>query len=99
MTSTNQGPEGTRMLRTRWLIPVFLVTVIATVAITFLLVSVFTHQQEARLSYFQVVDIQPGEPNPEVWKQNFPQQYESWHNTLISMPSSEYSKYGRYGGS
>jgi nitrite reductase (cytochrome c-552) len=87
------------MLRTRWLIPVFLVTVIATVAVTLLLVSVFTHQQEARLSYFKVVDIAPGEPNPEVWKQNFPQQYESWHNTINTTEYATYSKYGRYGGS
>ena len=87
------------MVRNRWLIPAFFVTVLASGLVAFILVSVFSRQQEGRVSYFKVVDIPAGEPNPEVWGQNFPQQYESWHNTAKSTPYEEYSKYGRYGGS
>ncbi len=72
---------------------------VATAFVTFLLVTIFERQQEARLTYYRVVDIPPREPNPEVWGQNFPQQYEGWKNTMLTSKFDDYSKYGRYGGS
>ncbi len=87
------------MLTTRRLIGLFAVAVVATAAVVFLLISVFTRQQEARLNYFKVVEIAAGEVDPQVWGQNFPQQFDSWQNTLKSVLYAEYSKYGRYGGS
>jgi nitrite reductase (cytochrome c-552) len=70
-----------------------------TFAVAFVLVSVFERQQEARLAYFKVVNIAPGEPDPDVWGQNFPYQYGRYMDTMTSTEFAEYSKYGRYGGS
>ena len=82
----------------RLLLP-FAAAVLATALVAFLLISVFERQQEAKLSYFKVVDIPPREPNPEIWGRNFPTQYEGWNNTLRTSAFEQYSKYGRYGGS
>ena len=80
-------------------VALLLSAVVATAAIAFVLVSVFSRQQEARLTAFRVVDIPEGEPDPAVWGQNYPLQYESWQKTLTSTRFAEYSVYGRYGGS
>lgn len=52
--------------RTEWLLVIFGGALVATVLIVFLLVTIVERQQEARLSYFKVVDIPDREPNPEV---------------------------------
>jgi len=65
----------------RLLLP-FAAAVLATGLVAFLLISVFERQQEAKLSYFRVVDIPPREPNPEIWGRNFPTQHEGWSSTL-----------------
>ena len=83
----------------RLLAGIFLVSVVGTALVTFLLVSIFQRQSEAQLSYFKVAEILPREPNPAVWGQNFPLQYGSWQDTLKSSTFDDYSKYGRYGGS
>lgn len=83
----------------RLLLLVFGVGVVATALVAFVLVSVFTRQQEGRVAYFKVTEIPAREPNPEVWGQNFPLQFEGWKNTMKSTTFAEYSKYGRYGGS
>lgn len=83
----------------RLLVGVFIVAVVGTALVAFLLVTIFQRQSEAQLSFFKVVDIPAREPNPEVWGQNFPLQYDSWQDTLNSSTFAEYSKYGRYGGS
>lgn len=87
------------MSRTAWLVVAFGGAVVATVLIVFLLITIVQRQQEAQLAYFSVVEIPPREPDPEVWGQNFPRQYESWQATMTSTTFEEYSKYGRYGGS
>ncbi len=83
----------------RPLIIVAVAAILGTAFVAFLLITIFERQQEAKLTYFKVVDIPPREPDAEVWGQNFPQQYEGWKNTLTTVVFSQYSKYGRYGGS
>ncbi|MBI3979810.1 MAG: ammonia-forming cytochrome c nitrite reductase subunit c552 [Chloroflexi bacterium] len=87
------------MARTRRLLVIFGAALIATVLVVLLLITIVERQQEARLTYFKVAEIPPGEPNPEVWGRNFPHQYDSWQNTMRTTTFSQYSKYGRYGGS
>ncbi len=77
----------------------FASTVILTVLVIALLINIFERQQEARLTYLRIVDIPPGEPDPEKWRTNFPRQYDSYIKTMRTSELIEYSKWGRYGGS
>jgi nitrite reductase (cytochrome c-552) len=80
-----------------WLI--FLGSVVLTAVIVALLVNIFEHKQEAKLSYFKLVDIAPGEPNSDLWKANFPREYSGYVKTMRTSEMAPYSKWGRYGGS
>ena len=80
-----------------WLI--FLGSVVLTAVIVALLVSIFEHKQEAKLTYIKLVDIAPGEPNSDLWKPNFPREYSGYVKTMRTSELVTYSKWGRYGGS
>jgi len=83
----------------RWVV-VFGAGLIVALGVAFVLVSVAERQQEGRqLTYNRIIEIAPGEPDPAVWGQNFPQQYEDWRRTLQTSTFDDYSRYGRYGGS
>ena len=73
--------------------------VVLTILVVALLVSIFERRQEARLTFFKVVDIQEEEPDPAVWGQNFPREYEAYIKTMSTSEFTNYSLYGRYGGS
>lgn len=47
----------------------------------------------------KIVEISPGDPDPEAWKVNFPREYEAYMRTVRTSEMDEYSKWGRYGGS
>ncbi|MDR7418990.1 MAG: ammonia-forming cytochrome c nitrite reductase subunit c552 [Armatimonadota bacterium] len=64
-----------------------------------LLVTIAVRQQEARQTFFRVVEVQDDEPNPAVWGRNFPNQYEAYVRTERTSDYVKYSPYGRYGGS
>jgi len=81
------------------LISIFLGIIILTVAITGLLISIFEHKQESRLTYLKITDIAQDEPDPARWKENFPQEYDDYLKTMRTSELADYSKYGRYGGS
>ncbi len=76
-----------------------LVSVILTIAIIGLLVNIFEHKQEGRITYLQLKEIPEGEPDPAVWRDNFPREYDSYIKTMKTSELEDYSKYGRYGGS
>lgn len=80
-----------------WTILVF--SIIATVVITALLVNIFERKQEGKISYLQLTEIPEGEPDPAVWRQNFPREYDAYLKTMKTNELEDYSKYGRYGGS
>lgn len=64
-----------------------------------LLVTIFERRQEARLTFFQVGEVEPLEPDPAVWGRSFPRHYELYVRTMETGELADYSKYGRYGGS
>lgn len=78
---------------------IFSATVILTILVLALLVTIFERQQEAKLTYLRIVDIPPGEPDPEKWKTNFPREYDAYMRTMNTSEMIQYSKWGRYGGS
>jgi nitrite reductase (cytochrome c-552) len=81
------------------LFSIFLGIIILTVAITGLLISIFEHKQESRLTFYKIIEITQDEPDPAKWKENFPQQYDDYLKTMRTSELADYSKYGRYGGS
>jgi len=80
-----------------WLI--FFGAIILTIAVVGLLVSIFEHKQEAKLTFNRLTEIAPGEPNSDLWKANFPREYDGYIKTMKTSELAQYSKWGRYGGS
>ncbi|MDI6802741.1 MAG: ammonia-forming cytochrome c nitrite reductase subunit c552 [Bacteroidota bacterium] len=75
------------------------VSIILTIAVVGLLINIFEHKQEGRITYLQLKEIPEGEPDPAVWRDNFPREYDSYIKTMSTSELEDYSKYGRYGGS
>ncbi|HWP82512.1 MAG TPA: ammonia-forming cytochrome c nitrite reductase subunit c552 [Bacteroidota bacterium] len=78
---------------------VFSTSILLTILVVALLINIFERQQEARLTYLRIVDIPPGEPDPEKWKSNFPREYDAYMKTVRTSEMIQYSTWGRYGGS
>ncbi len=54
------------------------VTTLATIAIAALLVNIFERKQEARQTFFRVVEITDDTEDPAIWGKNFPLQYDAY---------------------
>jgi nitrite reductase (cytochrome c-552) len=68
------------------------VAAVATLAIAALLVNVFERKQEARETFFRVVEIGDSTEDPAIWGKNFPLQYDLYKRTVDMQRT-------RYGGS
>jgi nitrite reductase (cytochrome c-552) len=75
-------------------LPIVLVIVaaLAAIAITALLVNIFTRQQEARNPFYRVVELNDETTDPAAWGKNFPLQYDGYRRTVDQVRT-------RYGGS
>ena len=80
--------------RRRWGLPtlltVALLAMIATAAVTALLVNIFERKQEARSPYFRVVPLTDETEDPAIWGKDFPQQYDGYLKTV----DQQRTKYG-----
>jgi nitrite reductase (cytochrome c-552) len=65
---------------------------VATGALTALLVNIMERKQEAKSAYFQVVELTDETQDPAVWGKNFPLQYDSYLRTVDQVRT-------KYGGS
>lgn len=83
-----ENPRRTRKLT----IAVFALAVVATVAVTALLINIFEHKQEAKNPFFRVVELNETTEDPATWGKNFPLQYDLYLRTVDQ-------KRTRYGGS
>ncbi len=63
------------------LVLVFIVAVIATLVVTWVLVTMFGHKQDARVPFVRVTDVTEISTDPEPWGQNWPHQYDGWKAT------------------
>ena len=88
-------------MRSRYapLVLAVIIGIVVAVGIAALLVTIVARRQEARLTYFKVVEIPDDEPDPAVWGRNFPNQYEAYLKTMRTSELIKYSDFGRYGGS
>jgi nitrite reductase (cytochrome c-552) len=80
--------------RRSYTIPILvaIIAALAAVAVTALLVNIFTRQQEARNPFYRVVELTDDTVDPEQWGRNFPLQYDSYKRTVDQVRT-------RYGGS
>jgi nitrite reductase (cytochrome c-552) len=79
-------------ISSRTLILAVVITAVATVVIAALLVNIFERRQEARTTFFRVVEITDDTEDPALWGKNFPLQYDSYRSTVDMQRT-------RYGGS
>jgi len=73
-------------------IAVVVLAAVTAVAVTALLVNIFTRQQEARNPFYRVVELDENTTDPAVWGTNFPVQYDGYRRTVDQIRT-------RYGGS
>ncbi|MEZ6164532.1 MAG: ammonia-forming cytochrome c nitrite reductase subunit c552 [Phycisphaerales bacterium] len=76
----NRLPK-TRSGRAMLLVLVFIVAVVATLVVTWVLVTMFGHKQEARTPFVRVTEVTEISTDPEPWGQNWPRQFEGWKAT------------------
>ncbi len=83
MSELQTPPAAGRARRGSWLLYVLVVLVVAaaSVAATALLLNIRERKEEARHSYFKVVDLDESTADPAVWGENFPRQYDSYRRT------------------
>jgi nitrite reductase (cytochrome c-552) len=60
---------------------VFLVAIVATALVTYVLITMFTHKQDARQPFVRVVEVSEISTDPEPWGQNWPRQFDGWKST------------------
>ncbi len=73
-----------RRLRTanaKLLLLVSLVAALATLLVTFVLVTMFRHKQEARQPFVRVADVTEISTDPVPWGQNWPHHFDGWKST------------------
>jgi nitrite reductase (cytochrome c-552) len=78
--------------RFTWPVVAGVLAAVAAVAVTALLVNIFTRQQEARNPFYRVVELTEDTIDPEQWGKNFPLQYDGYRRTVDQVRT-------RYGGS
>src|SRR5690348_4854751 len=78
--------------RTRRLVLVAALAILAGAGGAALLVNILERKQEATMPFMKVVEIKPDTEDPEIWGKNFPLQYDSYKRTVDQVRT-------RYGGS
>ena len=76
----NRLPK-TRSGRAVLLVLVFIVAVVATLVVTWVLITMFGHKQDARTPFVRVTEVTEISTDPEPWGQNWPRQFEGWKAT------------------
>jgi nitrite reductase (cytochrome c-552) len=90
--SPDSSPRRAHWRRYRIAYLAILITTLATVAVTALLVNIFEHKQEGRNAFYRVVALDENIDDPAVWGKNFPLQYDGYKRTVDQVRT-------RYGGS
>jgi len=74
-------PSTKRPGRAALLLAVFLVAVVGTVVVTYVLIGIFGHKQEARTPFVRVAEVNEISTDPEPWGRNWPHQFDGWKAT------------------
>lgn len=83
--ATERGGVPADALRRRGralvLVAVFIAAVVGTLVVTYVLITMFTHKQEARRPFVRVTEVNEISTDPEPWRRNWPHQYDGWKAT------------------
>lgn len=60
----------------------FIAAVAATLVVAYVLVTIFTHKQEARTPFVRVAEVDELSTDPEPWSRNWPRQFDGWKATV-----------------
>ena len=63
------------------LVLAFLVAAIATALVAWVLITMFSHKQEARTPFVRVAEVSEISTDPEPWGLNWPHQFDGWKST------------------
>jgi nitrite reductase (cytochrome c-552) len=89
---SDRDPLSSRPRKTRGWLLMAVVAALVGAGVTFLLVTIVEHKQEARNPFFRVVELTDETEDPAIWGKNFPQQYDGYRRTVDQVRT-------RYGGS
>lgn len=81
ITNNATRTRGTRPGRAALLALVFLVAVVATLLVTWVLITMFGHKQAARQPFVRVAEVNEISTDPEPWGRNWPHQFDGWKAT------------------
>ena len=90
---TQPNPPAATPEKRKAYLPLFIVlagTIIATIAVTAILINIFGHKQEARIPFVRVVEVDELTTDPKPWGDNWPRQYDGYIRTV----DTEYTQYG-----
>lgn len=73
--------NATRPARALLLVSVFIAAVVATLLVTWVLITMFGHKQAARTPFVRVTEVDEITTDPEPWGQNWPHQFDDWKQT------------------
>ncbi|MFK7758557.1 MAG: ammonia-forming cytochrome c nitrite reductase subunit c552 [Phycisphaerales bacterium] len=80
-TRNQSALQSNRPGRVILLVLVFLVAVIGTLGVTWVLITMFGHKQDARQPFVRLAEINELNTDPEPWGQNWPHQFDGWKAT------------------
>jgi nitrite reductase (cytochrome c-552) len=89
--SSPAAPSG-RTRTIKLIVITTVLTALAALGITALLVNIFERKQEARNPFYRVVELNDEVEDPEIWGKNFPLQYDGYKRTVDQVRT-------RFGGS
>src|SRR5690348_8955343 len=81
------NPEGSR---SRIFMAVVILTAVAAIAVTALLINIYGRKQEAKNPFYRVVELNETIDDPATWGKNFPRQYGLYLRTT----DQQRTKYG-----
>ena len=79
--STGVARQAGNASRTLTLGLAFLAAAIGTLLVTYVLIGVFRHKQEARTPFVRVAEVTETSTDPEPWGRNWPHQFDGWKST------------------
>ncbi|GAB5495631.1 MAG: ammonia-forming cytochrome c nitrite reductase subunit c552 [Phycisphaerales bacterium] len=80
-TPNSQALGGARPGRAMLLILVFIVAVVGTLLVTWVLITMFGHKQDARKPFVRLAEVNEISTDPEPWGLNWPHQFDGWKAT------------------
>ncbi len=73
--------SGSRRANAMLFLLVFLVAAVSAALVTWVLIVMFGHKQEARTPFVRVVEVTESTTDPEPWSRNWPNQFDGWKST------------------